>query len=95
MVKIPGGDGKLPMFTGKAKNLEALPPLLKLENIFVLCPYPPVRVLKSNAKFMSQEKSCSSRNQFFYYPTPMPSKKHCTKKDLLVHVLVALVCSTI
>lgn len=74
---------------GTAENLEALPPLLQLENIFVLSPSPPVRILKSNAKCMCQERSHNSRNQF-YYRTPMSYKKHCTKKDLLVHVLVAL-----
>lgn len=79
---------------GTAENMEALPPLLRLENIFVLCPSPPVRILKSNAKCMCQERSSNARNQFFYYPTPMSFKKHCTKKDLLVLVLVALFSPT-
>lgn len=79
---------------GTAENMEALPSLLKLKNILVLCPSPPVGILKSNAKCMCQERSCNSRNQFFYYPAPMPYKKHCTKKDLLVHFLVALIFST-
>lgn len=63
---------------GTTENMEALPPL-KLENIFVLCPSPPVRILKSNAKCMCQKRSCNSRNQF-YYPTPMPIYKTLYKE---------------
>lgn len=78
---------------GTTENMEALPPL-KLENIFVLCPSPPVRILNLMQNACVRKGPVIPETSSSIIQLQCQYTKPCIKKDVLVHVLVVPVFST-